>query len=186
MIGIFCLILRHSEEMEEMNWRRWRSSRLDVRKYSAREPWMNLFTNFQNSCLQNIVHRCFVQLNVDIKLVKIDKLYPYESKCIGKIIIGLSRSKATRFNFTALFRVEPKDRLRFQQCGISQWLTHGSFHIKSSTVVCVCYQFQVKVHDLPEGVGTSGRGSSALRFLSTHQLKVGGCWGYLYASDCVS
>lgn len=33
-------------------------------------------------------------------------------------------------------------------------------------------QFQVKVHDLPGSSGTSGRGSNALRFFNTHQLKV--------------
>ncbi|XP_025078831.1 E3 ubiquitin-protein ligase TRIP12-like isoform X3 [Pomacea canaliculata] len=32
-------------------------------------------------------------------------------------------------------------------------------------------QFQVKVHDLPGGGSTSGRGSNALKFFSTHQLK---------------
>jgi len=34
-------------------------------------------------------------------------------------------------------------------------------------------QFQVKVHDLPGGSGTSGRSSNALKFFDTHQLKVG-------------
>ncbi|XP_052815932.1 E3 ubiquitin-protein ligase TRIP12-like isoform X2 [Mya arenaria] len=32
-------------------------------------------------------------------------------------------------------------------------------------------QFQVKVHDLPGGSATSGRGSNALKFFNTHQLK---------------
>lgn len=32
-------------------------------------------------------------------------------------------------------------------------------------------QFQVKVHDLPGGSASSGRGSNALRFFNTHQLK---------------
>lgn len=32
-------------------------------------------------------------------------------------------------------------------------------------------QFQVKVHDLPGGSTSSGRGSNALRFFNTHQLK---------------
>ncbi|XP_071085244.1 E3 ubiquitin-protein ligase TRIP12-like isoform X2 [Haliotis cracherodii] len=32
-------------------------------------------------------------------------------------------------------------------------------------------QFQVKVHDLPGGNSSSGRGSNALKFFSTHQLK---------------
>ncbi|KAL5005223.1 hypothetical protein ScPMuIL_018679, partial [Solemya velum] len=32
-------------------------------------------------------------------------------------------------------------------------------------------QFQVKVHDLPGGGATSGRGANALRFFNTHQLK---------------
>ncbi|XP_041350022.1 E3 ubiquitin-protein ligase TRIP12-like isoform X2 [Gigantopelta aegis] len=32
-------------------------------------------------------------------------------------------------------------------------------------------QFQVKVHDLPGGHSSSGRGSNALKFFSTHQLK---------------
>jgi hypothetical protein len=34
-------------------------------------------------------------------------------------------------------------------------------------------QFQVKVHDLPGGGASSGRGSNALKFFNTHQLKVG-------------
>lgn len=33
-------------------------------------------------------------------------------------------------------------------------------------------QFQVKVHDLPGGSGSTGRGSNALKFFNTHQLKV--------------
>ena len=33
-------------------------------------------------------------------------------------------------------------------------------------------QFQVKVHDLPGGPTTNGRGSNALKFFNTHQLKV--------------
>ena len=33
-------------------------------------------------------------------------------------------------------------------------------------------QFQVKVHDLPGGSTTNGRGSNALKFFNTHQLKV--------------
>jgi len=33
-------------------------------------------------------------------------------------------------------------------------------------------QFQVKVHDLPGGSATPGRGSNALKFFNTHQLKV--------------
>ena len=33
-------------------------------------------------------------------------------------------------------------------------------------------QFQVKVHDLPGGATSSGRGSNALKFFNTHQLKV--------------
>ncbi|KAK2164418.1 hypothetical protein NP493_1414g01032 [Ridgeia piscesae] len=41
----------------------------------------------------------------------------------------------------------------------------------SKLMGCLHHLEQVKVHDLPEGAGTSGRGSSALRFLSTHQLK---------------
>ncbi|CAH1781422.1 unnamed protein product [Owenia fusiformis] len=32
-------------------------------------------------------------------------------------------------------------------------------------------QFQVKVHDLPGGTASTGRGSNALRFFNTHQLK---------------
>ncbi|XP_052218873.1 E3 ubiquitin-protein ligase TRIP12-like isoform X2 [Dreissena polymorpha] len=32
-------------------------------------------------------------------------------------------------------------------------------------------QFQVKVHDLPGGSGSTGRGSNALKFFNTHQLK---------------
>lgn len=32
-------------------------------------------------------------------------------------------------------------------------------------------QFQVKVHDLPGGSSTNGRGSNALKFFNTHQLK---------------
>lgn len=32
-------------------------------------------------------------------------------------------------------------------------------------------QFQVKVHELPGGGSTAGRGTSALRFFNTHQLK---------------
>jgi E3 ubiquitin-protein ligase TRIP12 len=35
-----------------------------------------------------------------------------------------------------------------------------------------CFQFQVKVHDLPGSSSNSGRGSNALRFFNTHQLKV--------------
>ena len=41
-------------------------------------------------------------------------------------------------------------------------------------VVFVCSQFQVKVHDLPEGSNTGGKGNGALNFLRTHQLKVCG------------
>lgn len=33
-------------------------------------------------------------------------------------------------------------------------------------------QFQVKVHDLPGGATSSGRGPNALKFFNTHQLKV--------------
>jgi hypothetical protein len=33
-------------------------------------------------------------------------------------------------------------------------------------------QFQVKVHDLPGGNTSTGRGSNALKFFNTHQLKV--------------
>ena len=36
----------------------------------------------------------------------------------------------------------------------------------------VYIQFQVKVHEVPGGASSSGRGSNALRFFNTHQLKV--------------
>ena len=41
-------------------------------------------------------------------------------------------------------------------------------------------QFQVKIHDLPGAGGVNGRGSSALKFLTTHQLKVRLCGMSLY------
>ena len=37
-------------------------------------------------------------------------------------------------------------------------------------------QFQVKVHDLPGGTSSTGRGSNALKFFNTHQLKVNTSW----------
>ena len=46
--------------------------------------------------------------------------------------------------------------------------------IEIDLYICVIFiQFQVKVHDLPGGNTSSGRGSNALRFFNTHQLKVG-------------
>ncbi|XP_074658456.1 E3 ubiquitin-protein ligase TRIP12-like [Tubulanus polymorphus] len=52
-------------------------------------------------------------------------------------------------------------------------VNHPMTALVSKLILCLHQQeqFQVKVHDLPSGATSSGRGSNALKFFNTHQLK---------------
>ncbi|MGH0122408.1 UNVERIFIED_CONTAM: hypothetical protein FKN15_044761 [Acipenser sinensis] len=62
--------------------------------------------------------------------------------------------------------LEPLGRLEPLENGPLMALVH-----KMNNCLCQMEQFPVKVHDFPSGNGTGSRGSQALKFFNTHQLK---------------